>query len=142
CSPLSLWERGVRGVRASEGTPPDSSRPLRQGMVVVTDDAGDLPGAVLLLPEVDELRLADRLLPVPPRMIEAVDADLDRAIAVHGIHLERSGNEHPISLAADVLLDALDQALPRLVGQAAVVVVELQLFREERGELLQIATRS
>src|SRR5947209_3750164 len=109
-------------------------------MMVVADDPRDLPFSIFVLPDLNELPLADRLHVVPPRVMEAVDNDLDRTIAVQGIHRERSWNELPAHLAADVLLDTLDQALPCPVRQPAVIVVELQLFREERAELLQVAS--
>src|SRR6185295_722835 len=37
CSPLSPRERGVRGVRASEGTPPINSKPVETGHRDVCD---------------------------------------------------------------------------------------------------------
>ena len=86
---------------------------FRERMVIVTDDARELPRAVLLLPEMNEFRLANRLLAVPSWVIEAVDTDLDRAIAVQGVHLQRSRNEHSEHLATDVLLDVVDDARRR-----------------------------
>ena len=77
-------------------------------MVIEADDAGDLPHSVLVLPEVDELGLADRGGFLVSRMMEAVDADLDRAVVGDGINLERAGNEFSGDFAADVVLDSLD----------------------------------
>jgi hypothetical protein len=46
--------------------------------MVETDHRRDLPDAVLVLPEMDELRLADAVLLLAPRMVKAMDADLER----------------------------------------------------------------
>jgi hypothetical protein len=109
-------------------------------MMVVTYDARDLPHAILVLPEVNELRLPGRLCVIAAWMVESVNSYLKRAIAMHGIHLERSSNEFSAHLAAEIDLDALEEALPGPVYQTAIVVVELQVICEEAAKLLQIAS--
>src|SRR5204863_1604466 len=111
---------------------------LRQRDVVVTDDARDLPCAILLLPEVNELRLADWLPLFRPRMMETMNAYLNGTIAAHRIHLKRPCNELPAHLAADVLLNTFGQLLPA-EGQSALIVIKLHIVYEERPELIQIA---
>src|SRR6478609_9122986 len=86
------------------------SRRLSLGhvLVVEADNAGDLPDSVLVLPEMNELGLADRAGFLVSGVMEAVDADLDRAVVGDGIDLERAGDEFSGDFAADVVLDSLD----------------------------------
>jgi len=44
-----------------------------------------------------------------PRVVETMDAHLDRTIALHVIHLQRAWNEFAGRFATDVLLDAVGQ---------------------------------
>ena len=80
--------------------------------MIIANHSCDLPGTLLVLPEVNKLCLTRRLCVLPPWMVKAVNTHLNRAITIHGIHLERSWNELSAHLAADVVLDARDQALP------------------------------
>ena len=107
-------------------------------MVIEADDAGDLPHSVLVLPEVDELGLADRGGFLVSGMMEAVDADLDRAVVGNGIDLERAGNEFPGDLATDIVLDCLDES-GASAAQAGLVVIELDIVGNQRSEFFQIA---
>src|SRR2546428_10173924 len=109
----------------------DPPRLLGHGMVIIAEHARDLPGTVLVLPEVDEPPLADRLRVFRLRVVEAMDTHLDRAVAIHGIHLQRPGNELSAHFAADVRLYALGQALPAQ-GHPTLVVVELHVVGDER----------
>src|SRR6266542_3867481 len=93
----------------------------------------------LPISEMDELALAHGLRVVPPGVMEAVDTHLERAVAVHGMHLERPRYELPRHLAADVGLDGIEQAPPR-AHQPVLVVIELEVVHEEPAELLQIAS--
>src|SRR5207247_8563474 len=86
----------------------------------------------------NELRLADRLGILVSWMVETVNADLHRAIVGNGVYLERPGNEFSGHLAADVVLHTFDQSLPS-AGQAAFVMIELQIVSQQRSEFLQIA---
>src|SRR6266513_295418 len=102
-------------------------------MVVIADDARDLPGAVRVLPQVNEPRFPDGLLAPRAGMVEAMDAELDCSVALHRKDLERPRDQRPAHLSADVLLDRIDQARSR-PGEAPLVVIELHIFGEERAE--------
>jgi hypothetical protein len=108
-------------------------------MMVKAEDTRDLPDTFLILPEVNELRLANGLVVLMAGMVETVNADLDGAIVGNGIYLERPGNEFPSHFAADVVLDSFDSSLTR-AAEAADVVIELQIVGQEGAEFLQIAT--
>jgi hypothetical protein len=56
---------------------------LRGSVMVVADGPGNFPGAVFILPEMNELAFTDALGFLMPRVVETVDADLDRGIALH-----------------------------------------------------------
>jgi len=58
-------------------------------MVVEADDTSDLPYSIFVLPEVNELRLADRLGILVSGMVKTVNADLHRAIVGNGVYLKR-----------------------------------------------------
>src|ERR1700746_1603346 len=106
--------------------------------MVIADDPGDFPRPVFVLPQVDEAPLADRFGILMTRMVKAVNADFHRAIALHVVNLQRRGQELSRRFAANVLLDALGQ--PRAAeGDAALVVVKLDVVYEEALELFQIA---
>ena len=105
-------------------------------MVVEADDTSDLPYSIFVLPEVNELRLAD--IPGILGMVETVNANLHRAIVGNGIHLKRPWNELSGHLATDVVLHTLNHSLPS-GAQAALVMIELQIVGQQRSEFLQIA---
>jgi len=107
-------------------------------MVVEPDDTSDLPYSIFVLPEVNELRLADRLGILVSGMMETVNTDLHRAILGNGVYLKRPWNEFSGHLATDVVLHALNQSLPS-AAQAALVMIELQIVGQQRSEFLQIA---
>jgi hypothetical protein len=108
---------------------------LSKAAVIEADDARDPPHAVLVLPEVNELRFADFVV---VRMVEAVDADLDGAVIGDGIDLQRAGNELPGDFSANVILDGLDDSDPR-ASQAGFIVIKLQIIGQQRAEFYQIA---
>src|SRR3989441_5178453 len=105
-------------------------------MMVEADGTSDLPHSIFVLPEVNELRLADILGILG--MVETVNPDLHRAIVDNGIYLKRPGNEFSGHLATDVVLHTLNQSLPS-AAQAALVMIELQIVGQQRSEFLQIA---
>src|ERR1700688_543086 len=72
-------------------------------VVVVADGPGNFPRAVFVLPEMNELAFADALGFFMSRVVEAMDAHLDGAIALHVIHLQRTGNEFAGRFAANIL---------------------------------------
>jgi hypothetical protein len=41
------------------------------------------------------------------RVVKAMNTDFDCAKALHGVHLQRTGNEFPCYFAADILLDGI-----------------------------------
>ena len=61
-------------------------------MMVEANDTSDLPYSILVLPEVNELRLADRLGILVSGMVEAVDADPHRSVVGDGVDLKRPGD--------------------------------------------------
>src|SRR5712692_2183531 len=103
---------------------------LRQSNVVETDDSRDFPCAIFVLPEVNELRLAGGLALLRIGVVEAMNADLKRAIAVHGIHFQRPWNKLSPHFAADVVLNAFGQLLPA-EGHSTLIVIELHIVYEE-----------
>src|SRR6266487_3819278 len=107
-------------------------------MVVEADDTSDLPYSIFVLPEVNELRLADRLSSLVSRMVEAVNAYLYCAVVGDGVDLKRAGYEFSGHLATNVILHTLNQSLPS-VAQSALVMVKLQIVGQQRSEFLQIA---
>src|SRR5713226_7275862 len=99
-------------------------------MMIEADDTSDLPDSIFLLPEMDELGLADRLGSLLPRMVETVYTDFHRAVVGNGIHLQRPRHKFPGHFAADVVLDAFYQSLPS-AAQASLIVIELQIIRQQ-----------
>src|SRR5260370_373174 len=107
-------------------------------MVVEADNTSDLPYPIFVLPELNELRLTDRVGIVVSGMVEAVNTDLHRAIVGNGVYLKRPRNEFSGHLATDVVLYSVNQSLPS-AAQAGLVVIELQVVGQQRAEFLQIA---
>ena len=101
---------------------------LGQRLVVEADDAGDLPYSIFVLPEVNELGLADRAGVLVSRVMETVDADLDRAVVGDRVDLERPGDEFSGDFATDVVLDPFDESWAS-AAQSGLVVIELQVVR-------------
>src|SRR6266850_2832064 len=100
-------------------------------MVIEADDTSDLPHPILVLPEVNELRLTHRLALFVPGMVETVNADLHRAVVRDGVDLKCPGNKFPGHLAADVVLHTLNERFPS-AAQATLVVIELQIIGQKR----------
>ncbi len=104
-------------------------------MVVVTDDPRYFPRPVFALPQMNEFSFPNRLCLLVPRVVEAVHTHLNRAIALHGMDLQRPRNEFSGHFAADILLYAIGQFLSA-ESHAALIVVELHVIDEEAAELL------
>src|SRR5271155_4307327 len=86
----------------------------------------------------DELAFADPFGIIVAGVVEAVYAHLDKAVILHVVDLQRSGDEFARDLAADVFLDAVGQS--RLAqGDAALIVVELDIVHKEGCELVKVA---
>ena len=67
-------------------------------MVVEMDDSRDLPCAIFVPPDMDELCLAANAMILRPRVKESMNSDLDCAVALWRINFERSGDQLPRSL--------------------------------------------
>lgn len=114
--PLVLSVRGRDGDCATGGS-------LRcEGVVVVGEDAGEVPGAVFVEPEVDEVGLARG--GGAAVFEEAMGAPLDGAETLHGVDAEGAGGELAGDVAADVLADGVSEG-GAAEREAALVVVEL-----------------
>jgi hypothetical protein len=100
-------------------------------MMVDTDDSGDLPCAIFLPPDVDELCLADNAVVLLPWMKESVDADLDCAVALQGINFQRSGYQLALYLSAKIILDRIND-LWTAHHEAIFVVVEFCIGPKRR----------
>src|SRR4051794_39020923 len=98
-------------------------RSLFQCNVIVADDASNLPGAILPLPYVNELRLPSRFAAF--RGLKAMASYLDRSVAVHGIHLQSTGNEFSSDFPADILFDLFRYRLAAH-GKSTLIVIKLQ----------------
>src|SRR5258708_40066374 len=75
-----------------------SRRSLRPAMVIA-DHPRNLPRSILVLPQLNELRLTHITV---PRVMKAMHPNLHRAVSVQRIHLQRSGDQLPYHLSADV----------------------------------------
>lgn len=106
--------------------------------MIVADDARDFPGAVFVLPEVNETGFAHAFGVLMPRVVEAVDAHFDSAVSLHVMDLQCSGDEFASSFAANVFLHALrERSFAK--SDTALVVIELDVVGEERRKLFQVA---
>ena len=79
---------------------------LRQRVVIVADRSRDLPSIVALVPEEDVFRFAHRVDRTGPSRVEAVDTGRQRSVPVHDEHLERTGYELSLHLAAQTMREA------------------------------------
>jgi hypothetical protein len=66
----------------------------------------------LVLPEVNELRFANRVYVALPWAVKTVNTDFHRTLVGDGIYLKCPRNEFSGHFAADVVLDALNGSLP------------------------------
>src|SRR5690349_4650891 len=81
-----------------------AARSLGGGMMVVADNAGDFPGAVFALPEVNEAGLANAFGVFMAGMVEAMDTHFDGAESLHIVNLQASGDEFASHFATDIFL--------------------------------------
>ena len=105
--------------------------------MVVADDAGEFPGAIFELPEMDE---AGRAGPaVCFGMEKAVDSHFKRAVALHGIDPERAGNKHAAEIgAADVFPDGIQPAL-FAERHSTAIVEELDMIVDQACQIFKLA---
>src|SRR5271163_2844297 len=121
-------------MRASNSRRPDAIDAIRgtagpllgRSVVVVTDDAGNFPRAVFVLPEMNELAFANSFCIFMPGVVEAVNADLHCSIALHGVDLQGSWNQLAGHFAADILLDGVGQS-DFAEGDSALIVIKLHV---------------
>src|SRR5215467_4017612 len=107
-------------------------------MMVVADDAGDFPGAIFVLPEVNKAGLAYAFGVLMPGVMETVDTHFDRTISLHVVDLQCSGDEFARRFAANVFLYAVcERHLTE--SDAALIVVELDIVGKERRKLFKVA---
>jgi hypothetical protein len=106
-------------------------------VVVIADGAGDLPGSIFELPEMDELAFSVSDLGVSG-MVEAMHAGFEQAVSLHVKNLQRTRDEFARGIATDVLLHAFGQGRGA-ERNASLIVVELYVVDKERLEFLQIA---
>src|SRR5216683_2285462 len=106
--------------------------------MVITDHSRNLPGPILVLPQMNELRLTPHIMVLRPRMVKAMHPDLHCSIAMDRVYLKRPRNQLARRLPADIVLDALRQRLPAQ-RHSALIVIELHILHKERAEPLQIA---
>ncbi len=128
---------GVGGCATFAGCGPTFLWPLfGGGVVVVAEDAAELPGAVFGGPEHGELGFTggDGVAGFE----EAMGADLDGSDALHGVDLEGAGGELAGGLATDVLADAFGEG-GVAEGDAALVVIELNVVGDEAREFGEVA---
>ena len=112
---------------------------LGYSMVIITDDSRNSPCAVFVLPQMDKPGLADWLCVVVPRVVKAVNTNLNCTIALHLIDLQTVWNEFSGHLAADIFLYAISQIL-FAECHPALIVIKLDVIGEERREFLQVTT--
>jgi hypothetical protein len=106
-------------------------------VVLVADDAGDLPLAVFKLPEGDELGVSNTIFGVV-EVGETVNADLDCAVVLERVDFKGREQEGALDFSADVLLDCGDKR--RFAdGETSLVVVKLQVVGDHRAEGGQVA---
>src|SRR6266481_8915363 len=103
---------------------------LRCRVVVVADHPRNLPCAVFVLPQMDELPFANPFGVFMARMVKAVHSHLHRAIALHVINLQRPRDEFPRHSAADILFDAIGQCRSA-ERHATLIVIELHVLDKE-----------
>src|SRR5258708_18297171 len=103
--------------------------------MVIADHPRNLPRTILVLPQLNELRLTHITV---PRVMEAVHPNLHRAVSMQRIHLQRSGDQLPCHLSADVLFNGVQKRLlPH--RQPRLVMIKLQVIGDERSQPLDIA---
>src|SRR4051812_34253579 len=104
-------------------------------VVVVANHARDLPGAILVLPQMDELAFTHPDLGLVPRMMKVVNTGFERAVSFHMKSLH--ADEFARGLAADVFLQAVGQR--RLAERdTSLIMVKLHIVNEEGFKLAKI----
>src|SRR5579871_3904101 len=107
-------------------------------MMVIAHHAGNSPGAVLVLPKMNEAAFADSFSIFMTWMVEPVYTHFNRAVTLHIENMKRSRDTFARGLSADVFLDAFGSC-GAAEGYSALIVIELDVFGEEGSEFFQIA---
>ena len=107
-------------------------------VVIETNHPRDLPGAIFVLPEVDEAGFAHAFRVFMAGMVEAVDTDFDGAVSLHVVDLQRSRDEFSSHFAADVFLDAVGQCRSA-ERDPALIVIKLDVVGKQRRKLFEVA---
>ena len=111
---------------------------LRRGVVVIADHAGDLPGSIFVLPQMNELTFANSDGVFVAGMVKAVNPDFERAVSLHVIDLQRPGNEFARGGATNVFLYAFGEG--RVAKRdSALIVIKLHAVGDEGRKLRQVA---
>ena len=76
-------------------------------VMIVADDSRNLPCSVFVLPQMNELSLANALFVFISRVMKAVNTHFDCAIAFHVVNLQRSWNKFARRFATDILFHAI-----------------------------------
>ena len=86
----------------------------------------------------NELAFADSDGVFVARMVKAVNTDLERAVSLHVIDLQRPGNEFARGSAANVFLYAFGEG-GVAKSDSALIVVKLHAVGDEGRKLRQVA---
>src|SRR5688572_28962997 len=108
---------------------------LLVGPVAVTEHAGDLPLPVLIAPHDHEI--GDPVALATRELAEAMRALRNGAEVLDRENLERAGDQLPAEIATHMLFRVREHVLPR-PGDAAIVVIELDIGHEIAGVLLKL----
>src|SRR5437764_5575041 len=96
-------------------------------MMVIADRARNLPGPVLVLPQMNELSFPYAFSIFMSRMMEPVHPGLQHAVTLHIKNLQRSRDQLSRGLPANVLFDAVRQSrLP--LSDPALIMIKLTSF--------------
>src|SRR5215469_5021825 len=100
-------------------------------MMIDADHPCDLPQAIFVAPDMNELCLPDDAMILLPRVKEAVNPDLNRTISSQGINFECSGHQLPLHLSAKIVLESIHD-LRAAHQQTVFVMVELRVIGPKR----------
>ena len=106
--------------------------------MVDADYARDLPRAIFVLPDVDELRFPDDAVVLFPRVKEAMHADFNRAIALQWINFKSSGHEFPLHFSTQIVFECLHDLLSAN-HEPGLVVIKLRVVGPEGRLGLHVA---
>ena len=107
-------------------------------MVVVAQNARQLPVAVFVLPQLHEARFTRSVTGLGLGMQKSVHSHLNRSVAFHVVDPQSAGHQHPLRVTgADVVFDAFRELLSAQ-HYAALVMVKLDVIRQQAIERLEV----